>query len=210
MFTKKEGPMRNKNTELMEKIISFVNESYEGKGIIPSYREIASKFSVSVGCVCKYLKTMAENNLISLNKGTRGIMTKKMQLSLDTIVNVPVVGSVACGSPILAEENIEKYIPIPKTLVGNGNFFILVAKGDSMINANISDGDLVIIKQQDTAEIGQIVVALIDNEATLKRFYIDKKSNRIRLHPENDDMKDMYFKDIKIQGVAVKVIKDLA
>ena len=78
-----------------------------------------------------------------------------------------------------------------------------------MVNANISDSDLVIIKQQETAEIGQIVVALIDNEATLKRYYIDKKNKKIRLHPENDNMKDMYFDEIQIQGVAIKVIKDL-
>ena len=78
-----------------------------------------------------------------------------------------------------------------------------------MINAGISDGDLVVVRQQETAEEGQIVVALIDNEATLKRYYLDKRHKRIRLHPENDKMEDMFYKTISIQGVAVKVIKDL-
>ena len=78
-----------------------------------------------------------------------------------------------------------------------------------MINANIDDGDYVIVIKQDTAEEGQIIVALLDNEATLKRYFLDKKNKQVRLHPENDDMKDMYFPNVVIQGVAVKVIKDL-
>ena len=123
---------------------------------------------------------------------------------------VPVVGGIACGVPILAEENIERYIPIPKDFLGNGNFFILQAQGNSMINAGIADGDYVIVRQQETAEIGQIVVALIGEEATLKRYYIDRERRKIRLHPENSRMKDMYYDSITIQGVAIKVIKDLA
>lgn len=201
--------MRSKSTELMNNIIDFVNKTYEKTGFTPSYRDIADKFSISKGCVCNYMKALADKKLISIKEGSRGVLTKKMQMSKSEILNLPVVGSIACGSPILAEENIERYIQIPKTLVGNGKFFVLIAQGESMINANISEGDLVIVRQQDTAEVGQIIVALIDNEATLKRFYLDEKNKRIRLHPENENMEDMYFKNIKIQGVAIKVIKDL-
>ena len=106
-------------------------------------------------------------------------------------------------------ENVEQYIPISTALLGQGKFFALHARGNSMINANIEDGDFVIVRQQNTAEDGQLVVALIDDEATLKRYYRDNKNRQIRLHPENDAMSDMYYDEIAIQGVAVKVIKDL-
>lgn len=202
--------MRSKNKELMQNMLEFIDKTYNLTGKTPSYREIAQEFSITSACVSKYINEMSEKNMLSINKGqARGIVTNKMQSKTIEILSIPVVGSVACGTPILAEENIERYIPIPKTLVGNGKFFILVANGDSMINANISNGDLVIIKQQETAEMGQIVVALINDEATLKRYYIDKKNKKIRLHPENEKMEDMFFDNIQIQGVAVKVIKDL-
>jgi len=120
-----------------------------------------------------------------------------------------VLGSVSCGVPRFAEENIEEYVSLPEALFGRGEFFILKAKGDSMIDAGIDDGDLVVIKQQSSAEDGQIVVALMDDEATLKRFYRDEKNKRIRLHPENESMEDIFVDDCMIQGIAVKVIKDL-
>ena len=128
---------------------------------------------------------------------------------LNEVSYLPVVGSIACGTPLLAEENIEKYLPVPNDFLGAGKFFILRANGNSMIKAGIEDGDYVIVKQQETAEIGQIIVALINDEATLKRYYIDNEKQQVRLHPENDKMKDMYFKNVVIQGIAVKVIKDL-
>ena len=127
----------------------------------------------------------------------------------NSVNNLPVVGSISCGSPLLAEENIECYLPIPKEFLGNGEFFILQANGDSMIDAGINNRDYVIIRKQETAEQGQIIVALIDNEATLKRYYIDRKKRKVRLHPENKNMEDMYFDSIVIQGVAIKVIKDI-
>ena len=94
--------------------------------------------------------------------------------------------------------------------LGAGNYFVLMAKGESMINAGIDDGDYVVIRQQPSAEEGQIVVAMVeDGEATLKRYYKDKRRKKVRLHPENDEMEDMFFDSIEIQGVAVKVIKNL-
>ena len=122
-------------------------------------------------------------------------------------IGVPVVGSIACGVPNLAEEDIEEYIPLPEKLFGKGDFFILRAKGQSMIEAGIDEGDLVIVRMQNTAEDGQIVVALVGDEATLKRLY--KESDGIRLHPENSSMEDIFVPDCSIQGVAVKVLKDL-
>ena len=131
----------------------------------------------------------------------------------DTLINVPILGTIACGLPLLAEENIEEYVPLPEALVGKGTFFILRASGSSMINAGINDGDLVIIRQQDDASAGQIVVALVDDEsATLKRYY-PRRNNRVELVPENDSFDvqtvDVSAHSLSIQGVAVKVIKNL-
>ena len=120
-----------------------------------------------------------------------------------------VLGSVACGVPRFAEENIEEYVRLPVSLFGSGDFYILRAVGDSMIGVGIDDGDLVLVRQQNYAEAGQIVVALVEDEATLKRYYPEPENKRVRLHPENDSMSDIYVDECLIQGVAVKVIKNL-
>lgn len=122
---------------------------------------------------------------------------------------VPLLGNVACGVPKFAEGNIEEYVRLPISLFGRGDFFLLRASGDSMIEAGIDDGDLVLIRQQDTADPGQIVVALMEDEATLKRFYPEPGRHRVRLHPENRRMKDIVVENCIIQGVAVKVLKDV-
>lgn len=201
--------MRSKNKELMTKMLNFIDSEYQKNGLAPTLREIASEFNITSACVSHYLTEMKEKGLIQSNGKSRGIKTSKIQSMINEVSYLPVVGSIACGTPLLAEENIEKYLPIPTEFLGNGKYFILRANGDSMIKANIEDGDYVIIKQQETAEVGQIIVALINNEATLKRYYLDDKRQKVRLHPENDEMQDMYFKNVIIQGIAVKVIKDL-
>lgn len=201
--------MRSKDKELMKKMIDFIDSQYQNSGIIPTMREIASEFGIASSCVSRYITEMKENGLIAGNSNSRSLITNKMSKTKNTAQYVPVIGSISCGTPILAEENIESYIPIPKDFLSNGKHFVLKANGNSMINAGICDGDYVIIRQQETAEVGQIVVALIDNDATLKRYCLDDKKKQVRLHPENDNMKDMYFDSIVIQGVAVKVIKDL-
>lgn len=201
--------MRTKNLDLMEQILKFIDNSYSINGRSPTIREIADALQISKSCVGEYLNEMERKNFVKNNGGSRGIMTMKMAKTNNSVSNLPVVGSIACGSPLLAEENIECYLPIPKEFLGNGEFFILQAHGDSMIDAGINNGDYVIIRKQETAEQGQIIVALIDNEATLKRYYIDRKKRKVRLHPENKNMEDMYFNSIVIQGVAIKVIKDI-
>lgn len=201
--------MRSKSLDLMNRIIDFVDKEYASKGRAPTLTEIAETLHIAKSTASVYIADMAEKGMIKSNFGSRGIITKKMMKTKQETKQVPVVGSIACGVPIFAEENIERYIPIPKDFLGNGNFFILQAQGNSMINAGIADGDYVIVRQQETAEIGQIVVALIGEEATLKRYYIDREKRKIRLHPENNRMKDMYYDSITIQGIAIKVIKDL-
>ena len=201
--------MRSKNEELLKNMLDFIDDTFCKFGKTPTMREIAKKFNITSPCVCKYIAELENRGLLSNNGRSRGITTKKMQ-KLNLYTNqLPVVGSISCGTPLLAEENIENYLTISTEFLGKGDFFVLRANGESMINAGICDGDYVIVKQQENAEDGQIVVALIDDEATLKRFYRDEKSKKVRLHPENSKMKDMLFDNIVIQGVAVKVIKDL-
>ena len=125
-------------------------------------------------------------------------------------IRAAVLGSVSCGVPLLEEEYIESYVSLPEKLFGKGEFFILKANGDSMIEAGISDGDFVVIRKEIEAHEGEIVVALLDDGSnTLKRIYFDDENKNVILHPENKAMNDIIVKNVKIQGVAVKVMKDL-
>ena len=200
--------MRYKDPELMDKIVEFVDRRYFEDGTYPTIREIASELSVSKSCIGRYVVEMQEKGIIERNGKAHCIKTSSIN-KVDDLMYIPVVGTVACGKPLFAEENIETYLPIPTSFLGKGKYFILRAKGDSMINAGINPNDYIIVKKQDYAEIGQIVVALIDDEATLKRYYLDSQKNQVRLHAENEKYEDMYFNNIIIQGIAVKIIKDL-
>ncbi|MGN1201346.1 MAG: transcriptional repressor LexA [Candidatus Caccovivens sp.] len=200
--------MRSKDPKIMQDIISFVDENFNQTGRSPSITEISNKLNLSIGCIHKYLTEMKEKGMIENDGGSRGIRTKTMDRKRD-VEFVPVVGKIACGPKMFAEQNIERYLPVPKGLLGYGKHFALVANGESMIDAGINDGDYVFARMQNTAEEGQIIVALVDDEATLKRYYLDKKRKQVRLHPENNNMEDMFFNNVVIQGVAVKVMKDL-
>lgn len=204
----KGGNMRTKDTTLIEQIKKSIEKTYEESGRSPSVRQIAKEVGCSYSTVSRYIKEMVERGLIARTSGeyeTEAIS----KMNMDT-VPVAVVGSVSCGPLTFAEENIEEYIKLPTSLLGQGKFFILHASGQSMIGAGIEDGDLVVVRQQPTAEPGQIVVALVEDEVTLKRFYPDPENGCVRLHPENKRLKDIIVDDCQIQGVAVKVLKDLS
>lgn len=201
--------MRSKNEQTLSAILTLINDCYFQEGTYPSLQQIANAVGLSTTQTYRYVDELIKRGEID-KKGKFGdLQTKEIANTICNNNRLPIVGEIACGGPILAEENIESYVTFSKELLGSGKFFILRVKGDSMINAGINDGDLVIVRQQETAEIGQIVVALIGNEATLKRYYLDNKRKKIRLHPENDKMEDMFFDDIAIQGIALKVLKDL-
>lgn len=197
--------MRSKDKTLMATIESFVSGFTDNYGISPTMQEVANAVGVSKATVHRYVSQMRENGTIDFS-GWRTMKTTKTKTQA---ISVPVLGEIACGIPKFAEENIEEYVRLPVALFGQGSFYILRAYGDSMIEAGIDDGDLVLIRQQDAAEEGQIVVALIEDEATLKRFYPEPENYRIRLHPENSHMADIFVDKCEIQGVAVKVLKDL-
>ena len=202
--------MRYKNEEIIKQIIEYINNKYNSCGAVPSMQEIADHVGMAKSSVSRYISEMESRNLLTKSGGYYGIETTEMKRTPKNLTVMPVVGSIACGTPILAEENIETYYFISPEFLGPGEFFILRAKGESMINAGINDGDLVIIRKQSTADEGQIVVALTEEgECTLKKYYLDKRRRKIRLHPENDEMEDMYFDRIQIQGVAVKIIQDI-
>ncbi len=200
--------MRSKNPEYFRLIEDYINEYRDAKGTVPSNAEISSGTGLSSATVSRYLTKMREDGQISYD-GHRTIQTRKMQKARDGSVMVPILGQVACGLPKFAEENIEEYIPLPKVYIGQGDFYLLRAKGDSMVEIGIDDGDLVLVRHVSVAEPGQVVVALMGDEATLKRFYPEPERNRIRLHPENREMADIYVDNCEIQGVAIKVIKDI-
>ena len=202
--------MRYKNPEKMKQIEDYINAQYFEHNNIPTVQQISDNVGLSASTVQGYLYEMQEKGILVLTGGWKSVRTRRMLKDGTGNIKVAVLGRIACGEPLFAEENIESFVTLSKDLLGSGEFFALWARGNSMINAGINDGDLVIVRRQEDAENGQIVVALCDNEnATLKRLYKDEKLHKIRLHPENDDMDDMIFDDIQIQGVAIKVLKNV-
>lgn len=197
--------MRSKDKTLMAAIEKFVSDYTDSNGISPTMQEVADGVGSSKATVQRYIAQLCDDGILDYS-GYRTMTSTKMKAAA---IRVPVLGTIACGIPKFAEENIEEYVRLPVALFGKGNFFILRAYGDSMIEAGIDNGDLVLIRQQNYADKGQIVVALMEDEATLKRFYPEPKKHRIRLHPENSRMDDIYVDNCEIQGVAVKVLKDL-
>lgn len=199
--------MRHKSTDRMMQIKDFVENYYKNNRHSPSTREIAEELGIVKSTAYKYL--LAMNDLGMIEYDGESIITDKIEKVKVEMNSVAVLGSISCGVPLLEEEFAEEYVQLPVSMFGKGEFFFLRANGDSMIEAGIDHGDLVLIRKQSEAKDGQIVVALVDNRNTLKRFFVDEQKQCIRLHPENKTMEDILVKDCQIQGVAVKVIKNL-
>ena len=161
--------MQHKKPEYFEMLERFIDEYKDANGgATPSLKEIARNIGLAESTVSKYLKVMREKGIVEC-EGRKNIITKQSRRDAEGFCRVPVLGAVACGIPKLAEENIEEYIKLPVALFGRGNFFVLRARGESMINAGIDDGDLVVVRQQNTADYNQIVVALVDDESKMYR-----------------------------------------
>ena len=191
----------------MKEICEYAEQYYLQNGQSPSTTKIAEAVGVSRGTAYKYLVAMNDNGMIEYDgQDIQTPVTKK--LNKDTS-QTAIVGSVPCGSPQYEEENIEEYISLPTAIFGKGDFFILRTSGQSMIEAGIDDGDLVVVKKQVEAKEGDIVVALVDNQNTLKRYFRDDENKKIILHPENKKMKDIIVGECCIQGVACHIIKEL-
>ena len=199
--------MRSKSIELMNEIKKYIEEYYQQYRQSPSTTKIAEAVGIARGTAYKYLAEMSERNMIEYDG--QEISTEVTRKYNKEQTQTPIVGSVPCGSPQYEEENIEEYVSLPTAIFGKGDFFILRASGQSMIEAGIDDGDLVVVRKQVEANEGDIVVALVDNQNTLKRYYRDNANKKIILHPENKTMKDIIVDDCYIQGVACHIIKKI-
>lgn len=197
-----------------EKILKFINKKIKESGYPPSVREIAKAVNLSSSAtVHSHLKKLEEKGYLKRNPSKPraiSLLSHKGDGSIDTGINnlvyVPVVGRIAAGRPILAEENIDDYFPLtPDFVKGKKEVFILNVRGDSMVNAGILDRDYIVVRKQDTAINGEIIVALLEDEATVKRFF--KTNKRIKLMPENDHMDPILVKDVKILGKVIGVIR---
>lgn len=199
--------MRSKSPELMDKILKYAEEYYLDNGHSPATSSIANALDISKATAYRYLVEMDDRKMLEYNgQEIHTVVTRKLNSENN---RTAIVGSIPCGSPEYEEENIEEYITLPTAIFGKGDFFILRASGNSMIEAGIDSGDLVVVRKQNYANDGDIVAALVDNQNTLKRFYRDDKRKKFVLHPENKDMEDILVDECYIQGVAAHVIKAL-
>ncbi len=199
--------MRSKNPELMNRICEYVERCVMRRGESPSTADIGEALGISRATAYRYLVEMDARGIISYDGGT--VSTEKTVKMSPEIVMTPVVGFIPCGTPQYEEENIEEYIALPTAVFGNDDFFALRASGDSMIDAGIDDGDLVVVRKRKEAAEGDIVVALVNGQSTLKRFFRDKETGGVILHPENSRMEDIVPDECYIQGVACHIIKAL-
>lgn len=199
--------MRSKSPIIMDKIIACVNEYQRACGLSPSTTEIASEIGIARGTAYTYLVAMREKGLIRYDgKNIVTNLTNKINCSINS---TPILGQVVCGDPNSEEENIEEYVGLPEAIFGNGELFILRAYGDSMNLAGIDEGDLVVVKKQNTANEGDLVIALTNNENNLKRISFDHQKKCVVLSPESSNSihKPKEYKEIQIQGVVKYIIK---
>lgn len=198
-----------KITPKQKEILEFMKKEILSKGYPPAVREICEAVHLkSTSSVHSHLETLEKNGYIRRNPSkTRAIeiVDDNFNLTRREIVNVPIVGTVTAGQPILAVENIESYFPIPMDYMPNQETFMLKVKGESMINAGIFDGDTVLVQKQSHAKNGDFVVALIEDSATVKTFY--KEKDYYRLQPENDYMDPIIVPDVEILGKVIGLFR---
>lgn len=184
--------------EKLDKVYNFAVEFIAENGFPPSVREICSKLDIkSTATAYSYIEKLKQRGLLEKSPQKKRALTLSHKVS--DFKSVPLIGTVRAGAPIFAVESLDGFYPIPEEFNTGGNEFALKVQGDSMINAGIFENDIIIVNQQNDANNGEIVVALIDDSATVKRFY--KKQDKIILHPENDDLEDMIFENVQILGV---------
>ncbi len=196
-------------TAKQQEILDYIKKITLERGYPPAVREICEGVNLrSTSSVHSHLETLEKNGFIRRDPTKPRaieICDDSFQMVRTEMVNIPVIGQVAAGLPILAEQNIESYFPIPASMCPKGDSFILNVKGSSMINAGIFDGDQIFVHTCNTARNGEMVVALIDDSATVKTFY--KEDDHIRLQPENDEMDPIIVNDCQILGTVFGVLR---
>lgn len=192
-----------------EQILKCIKKALKDKGYPPSVRELCLAVGLSsTSTVHSHLNTLERKGYIRRDPSkprTIEVLDEETNWLEDHASAIPVVGKVTAGVPILAVENIEDYFPLPNHLTKHEDTFILNVKGTSMIDAGIYDGDQIIVRKQSAADNGDIVVALLEDEVTVKRFF--KEKNRVRLQPENETMSPIYCIDVQILGKVIGLIR---
>ena len=198
-------------TEKEKQVLTFIKHNVMSKGYPPSVREIGQSVGLSSSStVHSYLKKLENKGYLRRDPNkTRAmeVVSPDAREHSHEMLEVPLLGQVAAGAPLLAEENKEDTFSLPASITGNGDFFMLTIKGDSMIEAGILDGDYVVVRQQQTADNGEIVVALLGEEATVKRYY--KETGRVRLQPENSLMEPIYTNDLQLLGKVTALLRKI-
>ena len=193
---------KGKITAKQQEILEYIKSEILNKGYPPAVREICEAVHLkSTSSVHSHLETLEKNGFIRRDPTKPRaieIIDDDFNLVRREIISVPVIGSVAAGEPIFAEQNIEGYLPVLPEDMPDGEAFMLRVKGESMVKAGIFDGDRVLVKKQEHAENGDIVVALVDDSATVKTFY--REDGHFRLQPENDSMKPIILDDVSVVG----------
>ncbi len=198
-----------KISDKQREILDYIKTEILNKGYPPTVRDICEAVKLkSTSSVHSHLETLEKNGYIRRDPTKPRaieIVDDNFNLTRREVVNVPMIGRVAAGQPILAVENIESYFPVPAEFMPNAESFMLRVQGESMINAGIFDGDNILVEKCDTAHNGEMVVALVDDSATVKTFY--KEGDHIRLQPENDFMDPIIVPDCKILGKVFGVFR---
>ena len=198
-----------KISDKQREILDYIKTEILNKGYPPTVRDICEAVKLkSTSSVHSHLETLEKNGYIRRDPTKPRaieIVDDNFNLTRREVVNVPMIGRVAAGQPILAVENIESYFPIPAEFMPNAESFMLRVQGESLINAGIFDGDNILVEKCDTAHNGEMVVALVDDSATVKTFY--KEEDHIRLQPENDFMDPIIVPDCKILGKVFGVFR---
>ncbi|MCI5857459.1 MAG: transcriptional repressor LexA [Agathobacter sp.] len=198
-----------KITDKQQQILDYIKQEILNKGYPPTVRDICEAVKLkSTSSVHSHLESLEKNGYIRRDPTKPRaieIIDENFNLTRREVVNVPMVGRVAAGEPILAVENIENYFPVPAEFMPNAESFMLKVKGESMINAGIMDGDQILVERCNSARNGDMVVALVDDSATVKTFY--KESDHIRLQPENDTMDPIIVPDCEILGKVFGVFR---
>ncbi len=190
-------------TKNEEAVFAFIQKFITENGYAPCVREVCSACNIkSTATVFNIINRLKERGLLEKSEVKRRAIALKSKT-----VSVPVVGTVAAGQPIFATENLEGYVSLPENFFVGGELFMLNVQGSSMIKIGMFDGDKVVVRKQSTAENGDIVVALVDDSATVKLFY--KKDGKFILHPENDDMQDFIFDEVSVMGKVVGLIRNI-
>ncbi len=197
-------------TDRQKEVLTFISAYTEENGYPPTVREISEHFEISIRAVQDHIIALQKKGFLSQSqkrsRSIRVLSDVREKEQLPYVSKVPLLGTVAAGKPLLCEENLDGYVNLTEPFVRPGkSYFALRVRGQSMINAGILEGDLAIIEQSEIAADGQIIVAVIDDAITLKRYY--KETDRIRLQPENPDFQAIYCQNVRIVGILSNIVR---